>query len=131
MQESPEHAEDVLLSKLEWAERRTDWAEDRTILASERTFAGWMRTALTAIAVALGLQALFSGFEPDWVVKIVASLFVIAATFMIWTAQRAAARTARRMDHHEVRVLSRGRLTIIAVLVSLAALATGGILWML
>lgn len=131
MQDAPDQTDDTASPKEAWAERRTDWAEDRTILANERTFAGWMRTALTAVAVALGLQALFRGIEPDWVAKLVASIFVGAAIVVIWTAERAAARTARRMDPHEVNALSRRRMRIVAAVVSLGALATGAILWML
>ena len=123
--------DDDIEPRVEWAERRTDWAEDRTILANERTFAGWLRTALGAVAVALGLHALFRSFEPDWVVKLVASGFILAAVLTIWTAQRAAARTARRMNHHEIRTVSRRRMAAVAVLLTASAVATGAILWML
>ena len=51
---------DAAEAKTEWAEDRTDWAEDRTILANERTFAGWMRTGMAAIAIAVGLKAVFN-----------------------------------------------------------------------
>lgn len=122
---------DDLDTKTEWAERRTDWAEDRTVLANERTFAGWMRTALASVAVGLGLQAVFRDLEPTWAAKAAASVFVAAAVLLIWAAERAAARTSRRIDNHEVRSQSRVRLRIIAVLLSVGAIATGVILWML
>jgi putative membrane protein len=112
--------------RTEWAERRTDWAEDRTVLANERTFAGWLRTALGSVGVALGLHALFRTFEPDWLVKVVASCFILAAVFTIWTAERAACHTARRTDRHQVRSLSQRRMRTLAVILTLAALGTGG-----
>ena len=60
----------------ELAEDRTHWAEDRTSLANERTFAGWMRTGMAAIGVAIGLKAVFGAFEPTWMAKAVASIFL-------------------------------------------------------
>ena len=68
--------------KNDLAESRTDWAEDRTILANERTFAGWMRTGMACVAVAIGLRAVFGEFEPTWVAKAVASVFIIAALYV-------------------------------------------------
>ena len=118
-------------TRTQWAEARTDWAEDRTVLASERTFAGWMRTALASVAVGLGLQAVFRDIEPTWAAKGAASVFIAAALFLIWVAERAAARTSRKVDNHEVRSQSRVRLRIIAVILSLGAIAIGVILWML
>ena len=77
--------------KNDLAEDRTDWAEDRTILANERTFAGWMRTGMAAVAVAIGLRAVFGEFEPTWVAKAVASVFIFAALYVYLAAQASAA----------------------------------------
>lgn len=118
-------------ARTEWAEQRTDWAEDRTVLANERTFAGWMRTALAAVVVALGLHAVFREIQPTWAAKAAASLFIAAALIVIWAAERAAARTAKRMDNHQIRTLTHWRLTLIAALLTLGSVGTGAILWML
>lgn len=118
-------------SKTEWAEKRTDWAEDRTVLANERTFAGWLRTALGALAVAIGLKAVFGEFEPTWAAKAVASVFVAAAIWVVWAAERAAARTTRRMSRHAIESQPHRRLRIIAVVLTVGAVGTGAILWML
>ena len=127
MQDSPEETD----TKTEWAERRTDWAEDRTVLANERTFAGWIRTALASVAVALGLSAVFREVEPTWAAKAAASVFIAAALILIWTAERAAARTARRMDRHSIRVQPRRRLRVVAAMLTVGSLTTCAILWML
>jgi putative membrane protein len=118
-------------TKTRWAEDRTDWAEDRTVMANERTFAGWMRTALAAVAVAIGLRAVFGEFEPTWAAKAVASVFIGGAVFIVWAAHKAARGTTRRMTEHDVESQGNGSMTVIAVVLTLGSLATIGILWML
>ncbi len=113
------------------AETRTDWAEDRTILANERTFAGWLRTGMAALAVAVGLRAVFGPFEPTWVAKLVASVFVLIAIMIFWAARRQACATLNKMDRHQARSLSRRRLTILSMSLSVGAAAVGIVLWLL
>lgn len=127
------HASFVFMTdkSTEWAEDRTDWAEDRTILANERTFAGWMRTGMAALAVALGLKAVFRDFEPTWIARAVAEVFVIAAILIFWAAQQNASRTQKRMNSHETDPQSRFRMTVISVILTFGALATGIVLWFL
>jgi putative membrane protein len=120
-----------MTDKTDLAEDRTDWAEDRTILASERTFAGWMRTGMTAVAIALGLQAVFREFQPTWVPKAAATAFVAIAVFVFVTAAIEARKTLRRMAPHAARPRSPASTWAIALALSLAALATGAILWAL
>ena len=69
----------MTVKKTELAEDRTNWAEDRTLMASERTFASWLRTALAAIGVGLGMQVVFDSFEPTWAAKLISSLNLILA----------------------------------------------------
>ena len=117
--------------KTDWAEDRTDWAEDRTILANERTFAGWIRTAMACVAVAIGLKAVFGELQPTWAAKLVASIFILAALYMLWATRNRAARTAKRMDQHDARSLPTSRMTVIAALLAVASVATGAVLWVL
>src|SRR6056297_905513 len=118
-------------NKTKLAEERTDWAEDRTILANERTFAGWLRTGLAAIAVALGLHALFGEFRPTWVPKLLANVFIIAAVVIFVAAWRGAARTQKRMKGHEAGgPPTKGLAAITSVLV-FVSVATGIVLWLL
>ena len=113
------------------AEDRTDWAEDRTILAMERTFAGWMRTGMACVGVALGLKAVFSGFEPTWVPKLVANVFVVVAVFIFWSARNKSCQTVRRLDEHATNAQGTRNMTITAVVLTAGSIAVGAILWWL
>lgn len=114
-----------------WAEDRTDWAEDRTIQANERTFAGWMRTGMAAVALALGLKAIFGAFEPTWVAKAVATLFLVIAITIFWSARNRARQTLSRLDSHETEPVSTLGFTMLAVALTAGAIATGAVLWLL
>ena len=110
------------------AKDRTDWAEDRTVMANERTFAGWMRSGMAAVALALGLRALFGKFEPEWVPKTAASLLILIAVLIFWAAWRSATDTVARLDDHAANGPDRRRIGLIALLLSVSALTTGVIL---
>ena len=115
----------------ELAKDRTDWAEDRTILANERTFAGWMRTGMGCIAVALGLKAVFGDAELVWIAKAVAVFFCVIAVLIFAAAAQQSRKAQDRIDEHDTEAQPSRRMTIIAAMLSLGALATGGILWTL
>ncbi len=118
-------------SSNDMAEDRTDWAEDRTLLASERTFAGWMRTGMAAIAIALGLKAIFGDIEPTWLAKAVATVFICLAIGIFWSARQNACKAHARLDEHKTEAHSTQRMTILATVMSLGAVLTGVCLWML
>lgn len=120
-----------MADKTEMAEDRTDWAEDRTVLANERTFAGWMRTGMASVALALGLRALFGPFEPTWIPKAVASIFILVALLIFWAAWVNASRTQARMDEHAACSQSSRNMTWITATLAFGAAATGAILWLL
>lgn len=117
--------------KQDMAEDRTDWAEDRTILANERTFAGWLRTGMGSIAVAVGLKAVFGDFEPTWLAKVVATIFLFAALLIFWGARRQAANTRDRLTDRSVSPVSIRHMTVLAVTFAVGAVATGVVLWAL
>ena len=117
--------------RTDWAEDRTDWAEDRTVMANERTFAGWMRTGMAALAVAIGLRAVFGPFEPTWIAKSVATIFVIVALVIFWAARQSASSTRDRIDEHTASGQNDTRMTLIAGVLSIGTIATGVILWLL
>ena len=110
------------------ARQRTDWAEDRTILANERTFAGWMRTGMASVALALGLRAVFRPFEPTWVPKAVATIFIIVAVMIFFSAWKDAKRTAAQMTEHDANAKSAQKMAQLALILSLGAVLTGGVL---
>ena len=117
--------------KTDWAEARTDWAEDRTVLANERTFAGWMRTGMAAVAVAIGLRAVFNEAQPEWLPKAVATLFIAIAVGIFWSARGQSVKAQSRLDTHDAEAQPTRLFTILSIAFSIAATAVGGILWTL
>ncbi len=90
----------------ELAVERTDLAEDRNIMAMERTFAGWIRTAFAAIGIGLAFRAVFGDFDPPWLAKAIATMFVAAGGALAITAQRRACETLDRLNAHELHAAS-------------------------
>lgn len=115
----------------EKAETRTRWAEDRTIMANERTFSAWMGTGLGAVGVAIGLKAVFGSFDPTWAAKLVATLFLAAAIVIYWAAQRQACATLMRLSDNDAEAMPTKSFTRLAILMTVATIAVGGILWAL
>ena len=115
----------------EWAEFRTDLAEDRNIMAMERTFAGWMRTAFAAIGIGLGFRAVFGEFQPPWLAKAIATMFIVGGGWLAITAERRACKTMARLDAHQYEGISRPNFRIMAFAVATgSAVLTVG-LWIL
>ncbi len=117
--------------KTEKAEQRTDWAEDRTMMANERTFNSWMGLGLGAVGVAIALQAVFGELEPTWAAKAVASLFLLAAIGIYWSAAHQAHKTHDRLTCRDAEALKSRNFRRLAALLTLATLGTGTVLWML
>ncbi|ART78870.1 YidH family protein [Oceanisphaera avium] len=113
------------------AHTRTQWAEDRTMLANERTFAGWMRTGMAAIALALGLKAVFKDTEHLLVAKAAAEMFVLVAILIFWSAVAKSRKAQHRMKCHDIAAQSHRRMRQLASVLTVAALFTGAILWLL
>ena len=115
----------------QWAELRTDLAEDRSIMAMERTFAGWMRTAFAAIGIGLGFRAVFGEFEPPWLAKAIATVFIVGGGWLAVTAERRACKTMERMDPHKFEAIPKPNFKIMAYAVATgSAILTAG-LWIL
>lgn len=118
-------------SSNELADTRTEWAEDRTMLANERTFAGWMRTGMACVALALGLKAVFNDTDYPLIAKGVAEVFILAAILIFWAAVTQCRAAQKRMDAHDVEAQSHRRMTVLAIILTFGAVATGVILWLL
>ncbi|AXK41540.1 MULTISPECIES: YidH family protein [Erythrobacter] len=115
----------------QWAEFRTDLAEDRNIMAMERTFAGWMRTAFAAIGIGLGFRAVFGDFEPPWLARAIATVFIVGGGWLAITAERRACKTLARLDPHEFEAISTPNFKLMAYAVATgSAVLTAG-LWIL
>ena len=117
--------------RTDWAEARTDWAEDRTLMASERTYAAWIRTGLTCIVISLGLQAVFGDVEPAGLAKAVATLFLLAAIVIFWTARGRAEVTLKSLTRRACATQPIGNHTALALFLTASTVATGVVLWLL
>ena len=112
------------------AQERTKWAEDRTLLASERTFSSWMGTGLGSLGLAVGMQAVFGAMQPTWIAKSAATIFVLIAIFLFWTALNNAQQTLQRLNSNSAEPVSGRNLAIIAYLLSAGAMGAGIVLWL-
>ncbi len=117
--------------KQDLAKERTDWAEDRTRLAAERTFAGWVRTGLTIVIVAMGLQALFEPVDPTWLPRTISTSFLVAALLVFLGAWFEARKSCRNLAMHDAAAMPIRRITILSVLLSCGTVAIGVTLWLL
>ena len=115
----------------EWAEFRTDLAEDRNIMAMERTFAGWMRTAFAAIGIGLGFRAVFGEFQPPWLAKAIATMFIVGGAWLAVTAERRACKTLARLDPHEFEAISTPNFKMMAYAVATGSAILVAGLWIL
>ena len=127
-QGDPDDDEDI---STKWAELRTDLAEDRNIMAMERTFAGWMRTAFAAIGIGLAFKAVFGEFEPPWLAKAIATVFIVAGGLLAISAQKRACHTLSQLDAHKLETVSTPNFRLLAWSVAIgSAMLTAG-LWLL
>ncbi len=118
-------------SSNELAEQRTDWAEDRTVQATERTYAGWLRTAFAAIGIGLGFRALFGEFDPPWLAKGIATIFILIGGIVAWSAQRNACKSLSRLHTHDVDAPKALHMRWLSYIVTAGALVLAGALWFL
>lgn len=118
-------------AKEEWAEFRTDLAEDRNIMAMERTFAGWIRTAFAAIGIGLGFRVVFGEFEPPWLAKALATMFILAGGWLAFGAQKRARQTLEKLSSHELQRVRSPNYKLLAYCVSAGSLLLAAGLWIL
>lgn len=113
------------------AEDRTDLAEDRTVMAVERTFAGWMRTAFGAIGIGIAFHALFGEFDPPYLAKLIATVFILLGSVLAVGAERRACNSFSRLNAHRIDELPQPRIRWIAFAVATGALILALALWLL
>ena len=77
---------------------RTTLAVERTKLAEERTFAAWIRTALAAAGIGVGLVKLLPTTENKLLVKGLGILFVTAGLFIFVVGLRSYRDIVRELE---------------------------------
>lgn len=113
------------------AEQRTDLAEDRNIMAVERTFAGWIRTAFAAIGIGLAFRAVFGEFQPPWLGKAIATMFVAAGGILAIVAQQRTCKTMARLNSHRMKPASAPNFRLLGLAVAFGAIVLIAGLWIL
>ena len=111
-------------------QERTDLSEDRTLLANERTYAGWMRTGFGSIGLGLGFNALTKSFDPNWIGKLIASVFFALGIGIFIGAYRRAAEVHRRLDRHSVRPAGLRGLWLLTVAFVAITLSVAAGMWL-
>jgi putative membrane protein len=112
-------------------QKRTDLAEDRTVLANERTFASWLRTGFGAIALGLGVHALFGRVEPLWLPRAIATAFLAIAMIGFIAAERRAGIVIRRLHTHQVETVKIGVVRLVTIVAVTATACLIGSIWFL
>ena len=100
-------------------------------MALERTFAGWMRTAFAAIGIGLGFKAVFGAFDPPWLAKAIATMFILAGGWLAITAQRRACHTMDKLDAHQFEAVSTPNFRVLAYAVAAGSVILTAGLWIL
>ena len=118
-------------SKTDLAHERTEFAEDRNIMAMERTFAGWIRTAFAAIGIGVAFRALFGAFDPPWLARAIATVFIAAGGLLAWSAQRRACRTLEQLHPHAMERPSSPNFRLLSYSVVIGAVVLIAGLWIL
>lgn len=113
------------------AVERTELAEDRNIMAMERTFAGWIRTAFAAIGIGLAFRAVFGAFDPPWLARAIATLFILSGAGLAWSAQRRMCATLGRLHSHQLERPSVPNFRLLAYAVIIGALVLVAGIWIL
>jgi len=113
------------------ARYRNDLAEDRTVLANERTFASWMRTGFAAIGIGLAFNALFTRIRPEWVPKLIATVFLLIAILIFIAAEQRACIVLHRLHTHEVATIKIANMRIMTIAAVVTTTALIGIIWLL
>lgn len=112
------------------ARLRTDFSEDRTVLANERTFASWVRTGFAGIGIGLAFNALFTRIQPEWLPKLIASIFLLVAILIFIAAEHRARTVMRRLHAHQVRPIKVTSLRLITIAAVAATLGLLAVIWL-
>ena len=75
--------QDTTATTQELAQQRTDWALERTRLSNERTLIAWLRTGLALLGFGAIVPRLLDGIEAQWLVNLLAVLFVLIGTVIV------------------------------------------------
>ncbi|UCG24553.1 MAG: DUF202 domain-containing protein [Chloroflexota bacterium] len=85
----------------ELAQQRTEWALERTRLSNERTLIAWLRTGLALVGFGAIVPRLLERVETEWLVNLIAVLFVVIGTVIVAVGVRAYRHMTTKLDAAE------------------------------
>lgn len=86
---------------------------------------------MASLALALAMRAVFGGLDPTWIAQAVATLFVVIAIAIFWSARAKACATLDRLNAHRSEPVGKTSFTLLSILMSVGAVLIGGVLWAL
>lgn len=89
------------MNTTELAMQRTEWAFRRTRMANERTLIAWLRTGLAMTGFGAIVPRLLFNIEPEWLVNLIAALFVIAGIVTVIVGIRTYRETITEFSEEE------------------------------
>ena len=113
---------DATAQALRLSRERTELAVIRTRLAKERTFNAWLRTGLALMGAGVAIAKLMSGFQPQWILRTLAVLFVIIGGLIIGLGLRTYFRVIQRVEKIRVGGHPFWYILTLALLLVLAAI---------
>jgi putative membrane protein len=109
------------MSNQELAQERTDWAHERTQMASTRTFFAMLRTGLAIAGGGSAVTAILAYDWPDWVVGLLASVFILVGyTIMLDGLQRYRKMAERLAVEGEVEAIPTRLIVALTVVLQVA-----------
>ena len=90
-----------------------------------------MRTAFAAIGIGLGFKAVFGAFDPPWLAKAIATMFILAGGWLAITAQRRACHTMEKLDAHQFEAVSTPNFRVLAYAVAAGSVILTAGVWIL
>ena len=120
---------DCCLDKIDYS--KLDESAQKTLASMPENLKRPNGVALQVIGIGLAFRAVFGEFEPPWLARAIATLFIVAGAALAVAAQRRACRTMNRLESHQFAAASipRFRLLAWAVVFGSAMLVAG--LWVL
>jgi putative membrane protein len=101
-------------------------ATRRTRLANERTYLAWLRSALTALAVAIGAGKIVPGVTDgsSWPFELLGAGFAVLALIFAIGGARRFLRVETALDAGRFAPLARGEVMLIAAVATILGVAT-------
>jgi len=86
---------------------------------------------MASVGIAIAFNALFKSFEPTWVAKAIATVFLLIAIWIFHSAERRACTIISKLHAHQVTSLRPVRARLISRAFILATVALGVGVWTL